>query len=141
VSRRIPIVDTNVLVAGLLTADGSSPVARVLDGMVSASFSFVLSEALLGEYRTVLLRPSISRRHGLSVDEIEAVLVQLAQHAIVIRPSSHDAPQAPDPGDQFLWDLLAERSEFILVTGDKRLLDDAGMAGRVVSPRAFLNDP
>src|SRR5690606_2425361 len=54
VSGQPVIVDTNVVVAGLLTGNDASPVARVLDGMLAGSFPFVVSEALLAEYRTVL---------------------------------------------------------------------------------------
>jgi hypothetical protein len=37
-----------------------------------------------------------------------------------------------------LWDLLAVRADLVLVTGDKLLVQDAGMQGRVVSPCAFI---
>jgi uncharacterized protein len=42
------------------------------------------------------------------------------------------------PGDQLLWDLLAARADLLLVTGDKQSLQDAGMHGRVISPREFV---
>ena len=135
-SRPAVIVDTNVVVAGLLTANDASPVARILDGMLVAAFPFVLSEALLAEYRTVLVRPSLRKLHGLTVAEVETILTDLAQHAIVLAPVA--APLAPDPGDQLLWDLLAARADLVLVTGDKLLLQDVGMQGRVISPRAFV---
>lgn len=135
--RPAVIVDTNVVVAGLLTAHDDSPVARILDGMLGATFAFVLSEALLAEYRTVLLRQRLRKLHGLTVEEIEAILTNLAQHAIVLSPGL--APAAPDPGDQLLWDLLAVRADLMLVTGDKPLLQDAAMQGRVTSPQAFLD--
>ena len=130
------IVDTNVVVAGLLTANDASPVARILDGMLVAAFPFVLSEALLAEYRTVLVRPSLRKLHGLTVTEVETILTDLAQHAIVLAPVA--APLAPDPGDQLLWELLAARADLVLVTGDKLLLQDVGMQGRVISPQAFV---
>lgn len=41
------IIDTNAVVAGLLTAHVDSPVARILDGILRATFPFVVSEALL----------------------------------------------------------------------------------------------
>ncbi|WP_309640015.1 PIN domain-containing protein, partial [Methylibium sp.] len=63
-SRPAIIVDTNVVVAGLLTKDETSPVARILDGMLAAAFPFVVSEALLAEYRTVLVRPTLRKLHG-----------------------------------------------------------------------------
>ena len=135
-TRPAVIVDTNVVVAGLLTAQEASPVARILDGMLAAAFSFVVSEALLAEYRTVLVRPTLRKLHGLTVAEVEAILTDLAQHAIVLAPVA--GPPAPDPGDQLLWGLLAARADLLLVTGDKLLLRDAGMPGRVISPQAFV---
>lgn len=131
------IVDTNVAVAGLLTGDETSPVARMLDGMLSAAFPFVLSETLLAEYRAVLVRPGLRKLHGLSVAEVETVLTDLAQHAIVLVPVA--APPASDPGDQLLWELLAARADLLLVTGTKLLLRDAGMRTRVISPKTFMS--
>ena len=135
-SRPAVIVNTNLVVAGLLTKQDASPVARILDGMLGAAFPFVLSEALLAEYRTVLVRPVLRKLHGLTVAEVEAILTDLAQHAIVLAPVA--AAPAPDPGDQLLWELLAARADLVLVTGDKLRLRDAGMQGRVISPQAFV---
>ena len=57
-SRQAVIVDTNVVVAGLLTASEASPddvdSACILDGMLAAAFPFVVSEALLAEYTRFL---------------------------------------------------------------------------------------
>jgi predicted nucleic acid-binding protein len=136
VSRPAVIVDTNVVVAGLLTGDASSPVARILDGMLAAAFPFVLSEALLAEYRAVLVRPALRKLHGLSVTDVETLLTDIAQHAIVLAPGV--GSPAPDPGDQLLWDLLAARADLLLVTGDRALQVDAAMGARVLSPRAFV---
>ena len=135
-SRPAVIVDTNVVVAGLLTGNDTSPVARILDGMLMAAFPFVVSEPLLAEYRTVLVRPSLRKLHGLTVAEVETLLTDIAQHAIVLAPVA--APPAPDPGDQLLWELLAARADLLLVTGDKALQRDAGMQPRVVSPQSFV---
>lgn len=136
-TRPAVIVDTKVVVAGLLTAHEASPVAKILDGMLSAAFPFVVSEALLAEYRTVLVRAKLRRLHGLTFAEVEAILTDMAQHAIVLAPVA--APPAPDPGDQLLWGLLAARADVQLVTGDKLLLRDAGMHGRVMTPKAFTS--
>ena len=130
------IVDTNVVVSGLLTADTASPVARVLDGMLAAAFPFVLSDALMAEYRSVLRRPSLRKAHGLSFDDLDVILVDLAQHAIVLAPVR--AAPAPDPGDQHLWDLLAAREDLVLVTGDKLLQQNRAMRHRIFSAAAFV---
>jgi uncharacterized protein len=137
VTRPAVIVDTNVVLAGLLTRNAASPVARMLDGMLAATFPFVVSEALLAEYHAVLVRPALRKLHGLSVMDVEALLTDIAQHAIVLVPVA--AAPAPDPGDQLLWNLLAARDDLLLVTGDKTLLRDAGMHLRVVTPQLFLH--
>ena len=135
-SRQAVIVDTHVVVAGLLSGNAASPVARVLDGMLAAAFPFVVSEALLAEYRDVLVRPALRKLHGLTVAEVETLLTDIAQHAIVLPPGV--GSPAPDPGDQLLWDLLAARADLLLITGDKALQRDAAMQARVRSPQAFI---
>ena len=135
-TRAIVIVDTNVVVAGLITAQDTSPVARILDGMLTAAFPYVVSEALLAEYRTVLARRGLRKFHGLVIAEVEAILTDVALQAIVLSPVP--GPDAPDPGDPLLWELLAARADLMLVTGDKRLLRDAVMQGRVLSPQEFV---
>jgi len=123
-------------VAGLLTGNDTSPVARILHGRLAAAFPFVVSEALLAEYRAVLVRPGLRKLHGLTVAEVETLLTDIAQHAIILAPVA-TAP-APDPRDQLLWGLLAAKSDLLLVTGDKLLLRDTGMRGRVLSPSEFV---
>ncbi len=136
-TRSAVIVDTNVVVAGLLTANEASPVARMLDGMLVAAFPFVVSTALLAEYRAVILRPSLRKLHGLTAAAVDAILTDIAQHAILLAPVA--APPAPDAGDQLLWELLSARADLRLVTGDKLLLRDPGMHGRVLTPQAFVS--
>ena len=132
------IIDTNIVVAGLITANANSPVARILERMLGAALAYVLSPALLAEYRAVLMRPRLVKQHGLGAEQIDTLLTELARHAIVLTPPANQTNQsvavAPDPGDQFLWDLLALRTDLFLVTGDKRLLEDAAMQPRVITP-------
>ena len=132
------IIDTNVVVAGLLTSHAHSPLARILDGMLRASFRFALSEALLAEYRGVLLRPKLSRLHQLAESEIDTILTTLTRHAIVLPVSPQlNALVAPDVGDQFLWNLLTSREDLMLVTGDKLLLQTEPLQARVMAPLEF----
>ena len=136
--NQVFIVDTNVVVAGLLTSHADSTVAKILDGMLHASFRFAMSEALLTEYRGVLTRPKLIKLHQLSEAEIDTILTTLTRHAIVLptRPQP-DAPAALDTGDQFLWDLLTSREDLMLVTGDKLLLQTGLLQARVLAPLEF----
>jgi uncharacterized protein len=132
------IIDTNVVVAGLLTSSADSPVAAILDDMLRGRFRFALSEALLAEYRGVLLRQKLMRLHQLTESEIDAILTTLARHAIVLSaPTQPNKLVAQDVGDQFLWDLLTSREDLILITGDKLLLQTGPLQPRVMTPLEF----
>jgi len=137
VEARAFVVDTNVVVAGLLTRDIHSPTVRLVDGMVAASFPFLLSPALLAEYREVLLRPKIRSRHGLEEKEIDSLLTEIVANAIVRKPDPSPAA-TEESDDQHLWDLLGTEDGTVLVTGDQQLLDRPVAGASVVSPAGFF---
>lgn len=131
------VVDTNVVVAGLLSSAPGSPVCRVLDGMLAGHFPFLMSPDLVSEYRRVLLRPSLVRLHGLSDSQIDDLVTELVANAIWREPIPSSI-SAPDAGDAHLWDLLACHPRSILVTGDKLLVQQPFAPGRVITPDAGL---
>ena len=133
------MVDTSVLVAGLLTHDPESPPARILDVMLTGELRFLLCVELLTEYRTVLLRERIRERHGLSVAEVDALLEALATDAAVADISGRKET-APDPGGNFLWRLLAARRGAGLITGDLALLGRPPLGAPVISPRDWIDE-
>ena len=134
---RAIVVDTNVVVAGLLTGDPSPPTAEVLTGMLEARCVYLLSPALLSEYREVLLRPRIRSRHGLTEEEIDSLLTEVVANAIVRQPEL-SPDRAPARQDQHLWDLLASEQGSVLITGDKELLGWPPEGKSVVSPAVFV---
>jgi len=127
------VVDTNVVVAGLLTRAPGAPTVRILDSMLGGALRFLLSEALLAEYRVVLLRPAIAKMHGLTADEVDEILIRLAANAVIREPVTGASGPA---GDSHLFELLATEPSALLVSGDARVLRHAGTRGR--SPRAYL---
>lgn len=127
-SRRF-VVDTNVVVAGLLTSEGEAPTTRLLDAMLAGRVSYLLSLDLLAEYRVVLLRRCIADRHGLTVEEIDELLAQLAVNAVVVESTLSGAGELPR-GDAHLGALLTAAPRALLVTGDEALR-------RALGPRAL----
>jgi putative PIN family toxin of toxin-antitoxin system len=131
------VVDTNVIVSGLLTGDQGAPTAVILDRVLSGEIRALLSVDLLTEYRSVLLRPGIRSRHGLDEDQVDAILTAIAENAVICEPVA--PPSAPpDRGDIHLWSLLAARRGAVLVTGDRDLVDSSSAWAAVVTARAFL---
>ena len=132
------VVDTNVVAAGLITGSSDSPVAAVLDAMLAGTLIFLLSPALLGEYRSVLLRPKLARLHGLTENQIDQLLVELTANAIWREPTT--GSPAPDRGDDHLWALLGAYPGSLLVTGDRLLLENPPEQSSVISPGTWLNE-
>ena len=130
------VIDTNVVVSGILTAVAASPTARILDGMVVGRFRFLLSVELLAEYREVLLRPKIRRRHRLSDAEVDTLLTDIAANGVALdlRPLTAAGRRG---GDGHLWRILAAAPSALLVTGDQRLIDNPAEGWRVLTARAF----
>lgn len=135
-NRRAAVIDTNVLVAGLLTAEAGAPTAGILDGMRRGVFPFLLSTALLAEYREVLLRPRIRKLHGLAERDIDLLLTEIARHAIVREPGP--ASGASDPKDNHLWALVLSAPGSVLVTGDLALTRRPPPGSEALSPRRFV---
>ena len=135
---RLFIVDTNVLVAGLITKQAASPMATIVDAMLDGRLLCMLSPALLQEYRSVLLRPRLIRVHGLSESEIDELLTEVVANAVWREPFGDAAHSAPDPRDGHLWALLACEPTAVLVTGNRLLVENPRPGSSVVSPGACV---
>jgi uncharacterized protein len=129
------VIDTNVVVSGVLTENPASPTVRILDGMLAGRLRFLLSVDLLAEYRNVLLRPRIRRRHRLAPTQIDVLLTEIAANGAVVETEALSG--STGKGDAHLWRLLDAVRHAILITGDRRLVDDPSRRGRVLLPRTF----
>ena len=130
------IVDTNVVVAGLITGNRTNPVALILNGMLSGKLLYLLSPALLEEYRSVLLRPKLVALHGLVESEVDQVLAEITANAMWREPAA--ARPAPDRNHDHLWALLDDFPGSVLITGDRLLQENPPRASVVVSPAGWI---
>lgn len=128
------IIDTNVLVAGLISSQPLSPTVIIVDAMIDGDILFLISPDLLLEYRTVLLRPKLLRLHGLNVHQIDDLLTEITANAIWHEVVPTPIDQAPDPGDNHLWALLTTEPSATLVTGDRLLYENPPRQNSVISP-------
>lgn len=135
-TTQVFVVDTNVVVAGLITSSDDSPVALLVDAMLSGAIVYLLSPELLTEYRSVLLRPRLTKWHGLSEAEIDRLLVDLTTNSMWREPSS--GLPAPDRGDDHLWALLGTYPGSILITGDRLLVESPPAESSVILARTFI---
>lgn len=124
---RLYLVDTNVVVSGVLRFHERPAPAVLLDGMLSGRLPFLLSADLLAEYLLVLLRPLIVARHGWDESRVDVLLAALSTTGYLRRdtvggasPPGDPAPERP-AGDEHVMRLMACEPSSVLVTGDQRL--------------------
>lgn len=132
------VVDTNILVAGLISGRPDSPTTQIVDAMLDGRLIFLLSPELLQEYRLVLLRPKLLGLHGLNEEQIDHLLTEITANAIWRETPVAATEQAPDPGDEHLWKLLATEPAAALITGDRLLLEQPPSHSSVLSPASYI---
>jgi len=127
------VLDTNVLVSGLLSSSG--PPREILRLLETAPIVPCLNESIVVEYRDVLARP----RLALPVSAVANLLLLLESVGEHI-PTGPYSVSLPDPDDEvFLAVALAAHADF-LVTGNLRDFPARLRQGvAVVSPREFID--
>ncbi len=134
--RKVCVVDTNVVVSGLI-GSRSGPPARLLRAMLGGGVPYLMSGDLLDEYSSVLRRPKITRLHGLATEEINRLLADMVANAMWRDPVAGTG--APDARDNHLWALLNSHPQGVLVTGNRLLVENPPNGASVLSPRHFVD--
>jgi hypothetical protein len=130
------VVDTNVLVAGLLSSRGAP--AEIWRRWRDGEFEIVVSPRLLAELAEVLARPAIRRR---APDGDSRPLRELLAAEAVHRDDPLPGRRwSRDPADDFLVELAHAAGAHVLVTGDADLLEVRDALLPIRTPRAFLDD-
>lgn len=123
------VVDTNVIVAGLLRADG--PPGRIVDSILGQSLTVLHDDRILDEYETVLARPRFFDRASIRIllEFVRDVGERILAPSLELRCS--------DPGDQpFLEVAVAGRAD-ALVTGNRRHFPETRLV-RIVTPTELV---
>ena len=127
------VLDTNVLVSGLLNPHG--PPGRILDLVLAGKLRLVVDDRIADEYREVLLRP----RFGFDPAAVAALLtfVEGESEWVSALPV---AIALADVGDQPFAEVAIASAADFLVTGNPRHFPATQLPKgmRVVTPVAFL---
>ena len=127
----IVVVDTNVLVSGLLSAHGAP--ARVLDLLTTGDLQAAYDDRIASEYREVLARP----RFDFQPEAVSHLLDYLFAEGLplVARPLP---AVLPDLADQPFWEVAVEAAA-PLITGNLRHFPaEVCTNTEVLTPAAFI---
>jgi putative PIN family toxin of toxin-antitoxin system len=126
------VLDTNVLVAGLLSPFG--PCAQIVRMVSSGDLTLCLDSRILSEYDEVLRRPKFRFR----IDKVVALLDHI-EHRGHIVASSPLSNLLPDPGDQPFLEVAVAGQAVCLVTGNHAHFPARQCREvKVLSPSGFL---
>lgn len=126
------VLDTNVLVSGLLQPFG--PSGQIVRLVAAGELVLCHDPRILTEYREVLLR----ERFGFDPARVSALLDEIRAEGIgvVARPL---AAGLPDPDDEPFLEVATAAGVQYLVTGNvKHYPTTARGAVEVLTPRAFI---
>ena len=107
------VIDTNVIVSGLITTNPLSPTKIVLENLMNKSIVPLYCEEVLQEYSEVLCRDKFC----LPEEKIEKVLALIKSDGI----SSKRVPSKeafPDPKDVVFYEVALSKEDSYLVTGN-----------------------
>lgn len=126
------VLDTNVLVSAVLY--GGNP-RSILEAALSGAIEVSVSEFIIQEFQTVLLRP----RFGLTIQFVHNVVAELTSLAEWVTPDQHHHVVIGDPSDDLVLDCAVAAGAQYLVTGDAHLLRlQTYEQVTIISPQDFL---
>ena len=121
------VIDTNVVVSGLLNPRG--PSARILDAVLDGRVKLVYDARILAEYRDVLHRPRLKLAPDKSQTFLNALRGQL-----MVTPTRLTVT-APDPDDIVFVETALATTDKTIVTGNlARYPAEILQGARVLTP-------
>jgi len=104
------VIDTNVIVSGLMTPSGSS--AQIIDAVLNGQVKLVYDSRILKEYRDVLSRPRLK----LPPMKIQALLVSMHRQLLV--SPSVSGIIGPDSDDIIFIEAALATTDKTIITGN-----------------------
>ena len=130
--RRL-VIDANTLASGSMDPHGESPPCLLYGDLAGARFEAILCPELLGEVTDTLRKPYFLERSGGS--GVEDIVAGIAEAGTVLDDPIDVEAILRDPEDDYLLALARQAGAEAIVSGDKHLLDHAGLAPPAVSAR------
>ena len=127
------VIDTNVLVSGLLSPYGAA--AEIVRMLAAGSLDLLYDARIISEYEEVLSRPKFLFEKTRVDDLIEFI----TNYGIPVAAAPLSA-HLPDPDDRpFLEVAVSGKAECIITGNAAHYPARSGCKMRILTPRRFLN--
>ena len=126
------VLDTNVLVSGLLNPDGNP--GRVVDLFLAGELTLLVDDRMLAGYRSVLHRPKFGLDAADLADFLD--LVEVESERVLAVPLE---TRLPDESDRAFLEVAVAGGADSLVTGNSRRFRPAHVGRLLIeSPTEFV---
>ena len=138
--KPLVVVDTNIIVSGLIFKKGSS--SNVIKALQNGKFNLIISEPLFSEYKLVLSRKKFTIKYQLTEEEITDFIILVETLAQKIDPLNKLPVIVRDAKDEIVLKAALAGNADYLVTGDEDLLILNGNSAlgklKIISAKKFL---
>jgi putative PIN family toxin of toxin-antitoxin system len=133
VKNHFVVIDTNVLVSGLLGRNPSSPTVGILNHLLTSKevITPLYCEEIFQEYENVLHR----EKFNFDQDEVEEVLKRIRDIGIS-SPRILSKSFFPDPNDVVFYEVALSKDDSFLVTGNIKHFPEVDF---VVTPAEMMS--
>lgn len=122
------VLDTNILVSGLLSSQGNP--AKVVNAFRNRQFNLFYNDEIMAEYKDVLFRV----RLGLNPDDINDLFSSISAFGFLLTPQTSKLSM-PDEDDRIFYDTALSAKAY-LITGNIRDYPDEPF---IVTPAQFVD--
>jgi putative PIN family toxin of toxin-antitoxin system len=132
------VIDTNIVISRYITPHGNP--AKILRHWEAETFTLLISDPILVEYRTVLGYERLRKLHQLSNDEIEEIIARFTNFAerVEVAETLRVIPEDPDD-DKFLECAVVGGADYIVSGNTKHLGKLGSYEGiQILQPPHFL---
>lgn len=114
-TRMYAVIDTNVLVAAMLTRNPNSPTVQIYDCIEGGVIVPMYNDEIIAEYKDVLSR----EKFHFSMEVIEDTLALIVEKGISATRFLYEEPMI-DEKDRVFYEVTLSNDESFLVTGNKK---------------------
>ena len=132
------VLDTNILISGLITHNG--PSAQILDAVQAGDERVVISLALIEEFNEVIIRPNLLTKYPEVSQFANALLDFLRANAILVIGEPENPIISDDPDDDYVVACAMDGQADYIISGDAHLLELGQYHDiKIMNPRQFVD--
>jgi len=133
----IVVLDTNVIISALLSAEG--PPAQIIDLWEAGVFDVAISTPLLDELKRALDYPQVKKFQKMTPDEINTLLGRWSTISVYVEPEVALEVVEDDSDDNRVLECAVAAKVNYIISGDKHFLDLGEYRGiEVLPPAGFI---